>query len=430
GYELLDEISGFSATTDMFNAAFWRAKEGELARTIAASPRVRAARVHIAAPGQRGFARAAAPPSASVTVTTGAGALSPAEAAGFRFLVALAVPGLPPERVAVIDSNAGLVLAPGNETPAAALASATAEREERLRDQVESLLAARVGPGRSRVSVSVELSRTAETLSERRFDPDSRIVVHSDSEEMADESSGGDPSVTVASNLPEGDAATGEERRSNRTETRERSNFDYDETRRERVTGPGAIARLSVAVLIDGITTETDAGATSWQPRPSEELDALRALVRAAVGFDEGRGDVVTVESMAFQPLPEQGTLAETSSAGRFFERNAFSLIQLLVLAGVVIVIVLTVLRPLLLRPRLEEAPLLTDADGPVPLGLTTDDAPGVTIEGDENEPDGFDDSLFHLPDRETLRSVVQQLPDQSLATLQDWLDTADEEAA
>ena len=48
GYELLDGLQGFGTTAQMFDAAYWRAKEGELARTIVSSPMVRAARVHIA----------------------------------------------------------------------------------------------------------------------------------------------------------------------------------------------------------------------------------------------------------------------------------------------------------------------------------------------------------------------------------------------
>ena len=40
GYELLDGMSGFGTTSQMFDAAYWRAKEGELARTILALPNV------------------------------------------------------------------------------------------------------------------------------------------------------------------------------------------------------------------------------------------------------------------------------------------------------------------------------------------------------------------------------------------------------
>ena len=49
GYELLDDVNGFSVTSEMYKASYWRAKEGELTRTILAIPGVDSARVHIGA---------------------------------------------------------------------------------------------------------------------------------------------------------------------------------------------------------------------------------------------------------------------------------------------------------------------------------------------------------------------------------------------
>ena len=74
GYEILDGMSGFGTTSQMFDAAYWRAKEGELARTILTVPNVKAARVHIAPPASRGY-RNEAGGAASVTVTMGGGTL-------------------------------------------------------------------------------------------------------------------------------------------------------------------------------------------------------------------------------------------------------------------------------------------------------------------------------------------------------------------
>ncbi len=74
GYEILDNLSGFGTTSQMFDAAYWRAKEGELARTITGSPNVRAARVHLANPVSQPFSRTPAG-SASVTVTMARGEL-------------------------------------------------------------------------------------------------------------------------------------------------------------------------------------------------------------------------------------------------------------------------------------------------------------------------------------------------------------------
>ncbi|MGB3457021.1 MAG: hypothetical protein WBA35_11735, partial [Litorimonas sp.] len=41
GYELFDNLNSFAMSSEMFDTAYWRAKEGELARTILAMPNVR-----------------------------------------------------------------------------------------------------------------------------------------------------------------------------------------------------------------------------------------------------------------------------------------------------------------------------------------------------------------------------------------------------
>jgi flagellar M-ring protein FliF len=113
GYELLDGLSGFGTTSQMFDAAYWRAKEGELARTIVSAPAVRAARVHIAQAPSQPFQRERRP-TASVTVTSSAGAVSDVQANAIRHVVAAAVAGMQPEDVAIIDSVAGFIPSSNN----------------------------------------------------------------------------------------------------------------------------------------------------------------------------------------------------------------------------------------------------------------------------------------------------------------------------
>jgi len=438
GYELLDQLSGFSATADMFNAAYWRAKEGELARTILASPGIRAARVHIAVPSRRPFARAGVAPTASVTVTMAGGALTQDQATAIRYLVALSVANLSPDQVAVIDSRAGMVLSPGSESALASASTQANEREAKLKAEIEALIAARVGRDRARVSVAVETDREAEKITERRLLPDTRVTIHSDTEEITDSSEGTAGNVTVASNLPDGDANAANQRQSARTESRERVNYDYSETRRETVRQAGAIRRISVAVLVDGITETNPDGSTTWQPRPQDELDALRDLVIAAVGFDEDRGDIVTVDSMAFQPDASPGEMVEASPILRFVERNAMTLIQLAFLAIVVIVLGLTVIRPLLSRePSTATIPpgLTLTADGTIdPSSPQTAMAGLPTPDGETRESSGEtdEDREPQTPPDEALRALVEERPEQATAMLKHWLEepVIEEEAA
>jgi len=424
GYELLDQISGFSATSEMFDAAYWRAKEGELARTLLAATGVSAARVHLAVPSRRPFARESAAPSASITITMAGGGLGREQARAMRYLVALAVPGLDPTQVAVIDSQAGMVLAPGEESAAQNAAAAAAEREAKLEAEIEQLLAARVGRDRARVTVSVEADRESERVVETVIEPESQVTVSSDTEEITREASGSPAAVTVASNLPTGEGAQGPKDKSSNTESRARVNYDYSTVRRERERAAGAIRQISVAVLVDGITAEGPDGQAQWEPRPEEELAALGELVRAAVGFDAERGDVVTVKSMRFQPDASIGTLAEANPVARFLERNALTLVQIGVLALVAIVLALTVVRPILAGRAGDPADLVAVND---PAGLP-DPGAGAALESlpDGAAPGGAETQDRLTPTPDTLRRVVSEKQEQTLAMLTDWLSPVD----
>ena len=159
GYELLDNLSGFGTTSQMFDAAYWRAKEGELARTIVSSPQIKSARVHIANPSSQPFKRQIAA-TASVTVTASSGAVAVEQARALRYLVASAVAGLSPEDVSVIDGRNGVVVS--GDDPAATTSGT--DREAELRQNVERLLEARVGAGKAVVEVSVESATDQESI--------------------------------------------------------------------------------------------------------------------------------------------------------------------------------------------------------------------------------------------------------------------------
>ncbi|MCZ7674934.1 MAG: flagellar M-ring protein FliF [Roseovarius sp.] len=343
GYELLDGLSGFGTTSQMFNAAYWRAKEGELARTIVSHPAVASARVHIAQTGTSPFRRELRP-TASVAVSATAGRITAAHAQALKYLVASAVAGMAPEDVSVIDGNGELV-GDADRSPA----GATDGLSETLRHRVERLLAARVGPGNAVVEVSVETVTRSESLRERVIDPDSRVAISTDTEEREDAASGEGGGVTVASNLPEGDAGAG------RLVQPDERNPRAGELRgvRDRAAGgrgTGAIKRLMVAVLVNGTVSPGQNGEPVFQPRPADELAALEQLVSSAVGYDAARGDAITIKSMQFEQVAPAGTGADRTLLPDL-GLDAMSLVQAAVLAVVALVLGLFVVRPLLARP-------------------------------------------------------------------------------
>jgi len=410
GYEILDNLSGFGTTSQMFDAAYWRAKEGELARTITGSPNVRAARVHLANPVSQPFSRTPAG-SASVTVTMARGELGRPQAEAIRYLVSSAVAGVAPEAVAVIDSGRGVVLA-GKEDALNGPGSPNA-RAETLRANVQRLLEARVGPGRAIVEVNVDADMDSQTITERTIDPQSQVAVSSETEESAQSAEGDGPSVTVASNLPDGDVGGQKSgTKSNATSSRERQNYEISETKRERVVQPGQVRKITVAVMVDGITSKGADGQESWAPRPPEEMETLRQLVQSAVGFDASRGDTVTIESLEFIPPPEQGTAVERAGS-RFLEAWGGRLAQLGVLGVIVLALIFFVLRPMLGRQPLPGLPELTG-----PRELLPDPRRMAAAH------DILDLPVQTVNRIERLREVITSRGEDSAAVLRSWIES------
>ncbi|GAA6180560.1 flagellar basal-body MS-ring/collar protein FliF [Shimia sp. NS0008-38b] len=445
GYELLDSLSGFGTTSQMFDAAYWRAKEGELARTIVVSPLINQARVHIANASSNPFQRQIKP-SASVSITTAAGDLPTKHAQALRFLVASAVPGLSPEDVAVIDGSGGLV-----GTAEETTTKVGENREEETRLAVRRLLEARVGPGNSVVEVSIETVTETESITERIFDPSSRVAISTDTEERSTDSQNANGQVTVASNLPDGDAAEGQGSTNQNRETRERINYEVSETQREVLREPGAVRRMTVAVLVNGTPTENELGETVMTPRSDEEMEALRELVASAVGFDETRGDVITLKSMMFQPILPQGTSAD-SSVLQGMSLDLMSIIQTAVLAIVALVLGLFVIRPLLSGSKtgelndLPDAPMLPgldDGDGfpamsPMMGGMDDDDMMSMPMAigdmggevGDLPALGGMamgDGGMSQSDAADRLRSLISDRKEETVEILRHWLDDQEE---
>ncbi|MBJ3763192.1 flagellar M-ring protein FliF [Maribius pontilimi] len=426
GYELLDQMTGFGTTSQMFDAAYWRAKEGELARTIVSSPAIQSARVHLANPASKPFQRGGTP-TASVTITPSQSGVSAAHARALRYLVASAVSGLAPADVSVIDATGGVIL---SSSDGDATSTDSSDRAAELKRNVERLLEARVGYGNAVVEVNVETVTESEQITERRIDPDSRIAISEDKTESTSSEQGSSGDVTVASNLPDGDAGGGgDQSRASQSETRQRTNFEVSEIQREVLRAPGAIGRITTAVLVDGLRTSDADGEVTWQPRSPEEMAALRELVSAAVGLNEERGDSLSLQTMEFEPVPLSGSEPGAGFGGNL-NIDAMRLAQLGILSLIALLIGLFVVRPILTQ-KAEPLPEL----GPPPTG-----GPALTGEIDpEDTPEDIarlnavGSSGDTLPDGasavERLRGLIDERKDESLQILRSWMEEEEEKA-
>jgi len=419
GYEILDSLSGFGTTSQMFDAAYWRAKEGELARTILASARIRMARVHIANAANRPFQRDVSP-TASVTVTAKTGALDTKQAEAIRYLVAASVSGLLPEQVTVIDTNYGIILQPGTDNLVTGNADTLDNRADALRQNIERLLSARVGQANVIVEVMVEPVTVSETVTQRQLNPDGAVPITSETQNSSDNSTGGaSAAVTVASNLPSPAGANGANQTNrNQTQSRETLTYDVSETVTERTIKPGDIARLSVAVLVNDVVTTDDSGLITHTPRVPAELADLQSLIESAVGFNSARGDIVTLKSMPFPTPPVQGSAATTGLFSGFIF-DVPLLLQMALLGGVAIVLGLFVVRPILKNPAPKFSQLAES--GPGQLSGDSNSVGAIT-----NQPQGLEESANENSSDPVniLRDTIARRADESGHLLRSWIES------
>jgi flagellar M-ring protein FliF len=434
GYELLDSLSGFGTTSQMFDAAYWRAKEGELARTILAMPEIKSARVHIAQAPSQVF-QDQGKPTASVTVVTTNGNLTTQQAKALRHLVAAAVSGMKPDDVAVVDSVGGLI---PSDTDANAPGATGDARAADIKANVERLLAARVGPGKAVVEVSVDVVTDREEVNEHTFDPQGRVAISTETQDKTGSSTGSDGAVTVASNLPNGQGGAGGSNQSSTSDKQERVNYEVSETSRQIIKAPGSIRKVSVAVLVDQEKVVAADGTVTFQPRTDAELATLRELVASAVGIDDARGDVLTLKSLPFQEQAIEGTLVEASM---FAGLDMMSMIQLGVLSLVALILGLFVIRPILMSGSASQqqlsAPFPTLA---LPSGMSSDGMAGVALNGEIDDigimpgTADFAEQEAAMTGIETdpvarLRRLIEERQAESVEILRSWMEHDEEPA-
>lgn len=314
GFEVFDKTSfGVSDFSQRVN--YQRALQGELARTIGQLRGVSRARVHLVMPQPSLFSERERQPSASIFLKMAAGGrLAPEEVRGIVHLVASSVEGLSPERITLVDT-AGRVLAAGSD--GAAPAGLSPRRieiktavEEGLERRVQSLLDSALGAGQAVTRVTAQINFDQVERTEERFDQTPVARQETRTVETTNGSSS-TPSALPAPPAPPpapGAAATPSPTASTHstTTTRETENVSYELSRivAKTLTTPGEVQRLSMAVMLN-TNTRTIQGPDKKEvrepaPRSAEEIEKIRRIVMGAVGFNQARGDEVTVVEMPF----------------------------------------------------------------------------------------------------------------------------------
>lgn len=440
GYEIFDEQSTLGATSFVQNINNVRALEGELARTIASLTRIKSARVHLVLPERELFRRERTDPSASIVLSV-RGELSSGEIRAIQHMVAAAIEGLTPTRVSIVDDQGNLLASGNGDDAEGALAGEAAERtlsfENRLRTRVEDMLANVVGAGRARVEVSAEIDYNRSTTTQETFDPESQVVRSSQIRETENLSAGANGQVTVANELPgasQNNGAAGPTEQG--TSSEEVTNYEISKTTQTAVTEAGAIKRLSVAVVVDGVYAAAPNGDPVYTPRSADEIAQILTLVRSAVGYSELRGDSVEVVNMQFAERPELAVPGTDATGGLldFTRDDMMNGAEMAVTLLIALALIFFVMRPLLKKVLTPETQALALPSGAElgHHGVLAADGQVITDESDEPRDktpawvaNAKSMGETQLQTLKTVGTLVEENPKQAALIVRDWLGSA-----
>jgi len=301
GFEIFDKVSWGQTEFDE-KVNYQRALEGELERTIMTLGGVKSARVHLVMATDSVFIDRQRAAKASVTLKLSRGGLSHDQTLAIQRLVAGAVDGLKSSDVTIVDADSNDSLGGGGDSSAG---EEGAERQ--LTQRLMATLGPVVGSDRVRASVNVEYDAGTTEISQDKYDPSVSVpltVQRSDDQSGPGAGVGGVPGTT--SNVPRAKANVpppiGDE--SSQTSKTENATYGVNKTTTHSLEPSGRIRRVTAALVVDDIVKRTLLPNGKWTEtrtkRTPQELKQLELLARDSIGLDLTRGDVITVENMAF----------------------------------------------------------------------------------------------------------------------------------
>jgi flagellar M-ring protein FliF len=353
GFELLENQKfGVSQFVEQVN--FQRALEGELERSIQSVDAIQVARVHLAIPKSTVFAREQKKPTASILLNLHGGrTLDQRQVSAIVHLVASSVPDLPIANVTVVDQNGTLLSDAGKQNGADNLDPTKLKYIEELQrnivKRVESIIVPLVGANNVRAEASAEVDFSSTEQAAEIYKPNQtpdasaiRSMQSSESSSSTTTTAAGVPgalsnqppapaTAPLVSDPADPDAAEGTTTVTTPVSSQRNvtTNYEVDKTIRYVQQPMGGIKRLTVAVVVNNITTTDQDGKTVTRPLTDDEKTQINELAKQAMGFNADRGDSLTVVNSSFagveaQVLPEvplwkqPATIDMAKEAGKF----------------------------------------------------------------------------------------------------------------
>jgi len=412
GFEIFDE-SSFGRTDFERQVNFYRAVGGELSRSIQVMDGVEYARVQVSAPRESLFIEDEEPAEASVLLRLAPEfILRDSQIKAIINLVASSVQGLSPERVTLVDSSGNLYYSnfedeePTSSEQAQSNFDIERQFERGLRNDLRAMLSRIMGPNNYTVQVKASLNFDQRQVESKEYYPvvNDEGIIRSQQQETENYQGGvGAEGVPgTASNDPRYEIIEEGAEAGSYGSSRIITNYEINEKIERHVYAPGDVERLAVAVVVNKV----------MEP---EEVETLENVIRAAVNYDNQRGDNITVTGLQFDDSLEQEITAAAAMAESQEKRRLYIYSGLIAFIFIILLIMFIILRKSMAPAEEEVIP-----------GRAVDYLVGEEEDEEEDEID-ISTSLSEEEKRrqklrKTIADIITDRPEEVAQLLKSWL--------
>jgi flagellar M-ring protein FliF len=347
GYELFDQNT-LGMTDFMQRINKKRALEGELARTINSLSQVESSRIHIVMPERSPFQETTVDPSASVIVNMKKGkSLGKDQIQGIGELISGSVEGLNTDNVVILDQDGNRisenVLVSEEAIAGSAHMRVRQNTETYLTNKGQTMLDRVLGPGNGILRVSTAHNFDRLTRESELIDPDSRIVISEEKRSSTNSNQTQEPTVQVQAQGQNQAVTTNEMQDESSVQVK---NYEVSNTRETLEKTVGEITNISASILLnyksETTTNEEGEEVTTSEPYTADEIEEIKNVMASALGIQEERGDVLTVQQIRFKDH-----FSNTNYNEELFQEpySIFELIRWAIVAIVIIAVSVMVYR-------------------------------------------------------------------------------------
>ena len=311
----------------------------------------------------------------------------------------------------MVDQFGELLSKPSND-PSASISSEQMSQTMRLgeiyKSRIISLLTPMVGAGNLKAEINVDMNFTQREITEESVDPKGNALRSEQSslDESANPEARGIPGALsnapplapdLKTQAPEGKGAGNTLKQRSQTSVK-----NYEVSRKVETTKAqyGEIKKIKAAVIIREKKIISTEGIETFEKLSDEKLLEIKSLVQEALGYDEARGDSVTVTSSPFVDILE-------AEVAPWYENTSIKeLIQQLATVLILGIVIFGAFLPLLKRVL-------------VPAGYQS--GPGMMA----SDADDEEDDKIEVQEGESLEDIKAKLKPKKAAISAEMLDTA-----